>query len=158
MQNAIQNLIDGVGRNCEQPLSEAAIRQVIKSFEQMYQHYSSEQDKLNVSRLIVSCLNQPKNVLANTVSALSFLVISQKVLLYSSEILSADRENLRSLDVYQKMFMTWREILQNQIVNAEDKFRCKFFTKLISHLSSYLSNKVQMSYEFSHYIDTGLNL
>jgi len=84
--------------------------------------------------------------------------MSQKLLLYSSTIISADRDSLGSLDILKKMYASWREILEKQIVNVDDKYRCKFFTKLISHLSSYMSNKILMSHEFNHYIDTGFNL
>jgi len=48
----------------------------------------------------VAGLNAPVNVLDNTVKALGFLSISQKILLYSAPIISSHPANLKVLDIY----------------------------------------------------------
>lgn len=66
--------------------------------------------------------------------------------------------NFKIINIHQKMFSTWDNILKNKLSNKSDQFRCTFFSRLIMHFSSYLSTKIQMCIDFEEFIDTGLNL
>ena len=56
------------------------------------------------------------------------------------------------------MYNKWNDVLDNRFVNPSDQFRCKFFVKLVAHLSSYISNKLLTVKEFDYFIDGAFNL
>ena len=56
------------------------------------------------------------------------------------------------------MFSNWKEIVEQQKVNLQDKYRCKFFGQVISHTAGYLQFKLEALKEFGEYIDSAYNL
>ena len=56
------------------------------------------------------------------------------------------------------MVLHWKDILDKKVVNHEDKYRCEFFVKLIYHLASNLSFKVEILREYHEFIDSAYNL
>lgn len=56
------------------------------------------------------------------------------------------------------MYTKWNGVLDNRLANPSDQFRCKFFVKLVAHLSSYISNKLLTAKEFDCFIDGAFNL
>lgn len=56
------------------------------------------------------------------------------------------------------MYSKWNDILDQHLCNPQDQFRCKFFVKLVTHLSSYLSNKLSTLKEFGQHIDAAYNI
>ena len=155
----IQSFIDGTnGPNNDQPLPEKNLRQLIRTIDQKFGQSKQDSEKLVIIKSIWTSLNEIENVCTNTISGLKFLIVFQKLQLYCSSIICADKESINGLNIHKNMATAWREILSNSTTEAEDKYRCAFFTKLLSHLSSYFINKIAISYEFNHYIDTGFNL
>ena len=60
--------------------------------------------------------------------------------------------------IFKTMYTKWNEVLDNRLANPSDQFRCKFFVKLVAHLSSYISNKLLTAKEFDCFIDAAFNL
>lgn len=108
-----------------------------------------------VYEALIRSINNPSMVLENTISALKFLVVSQKLFLY---IPSMSEHNFKQIQIHRKMYSNWDDILAKQLSNQDDKFRCTYFSRLIMHLSSYIGTKIQICQDFEEFIDTGLNI
>ena len=61
-----------------------------------------------------------------TTIALKVLALTNRLSLYCPEIV---HKSLLSL--YQKIGITWKQILLNKVKNSADQFRCEYFAKLI---------------------------
>lgn len=62
------------------------------------------------------------------------------------------------MSLYQKISLTWKQILQNKLKNSADNFRCEYFAKLIIQYSEFLQFKSQIMIDFSGFIDGGYSL
>ena len=131
----------------EKPLSERVYRGLL--------HYVESNEGTN--KALLEALNSQEQI-SITTSTLRFLVLSQKLFLYCPSLLDSQSSNLKSDNVFKKVFLNWKHILDNEVRNPDDQFRCKYFIRLITHLSSYLSNKIKITQEFSGFIDSAFNL
>ena len=98
-------------------------------------------------------MNDATQPLEITTCALKFLAVAQSLILYCPDVCAGN-----DLPIFKKLYQKWTDVLEKQAVNPADQFRCKFFVKLVAHLSSYISNKLLISKEFDCFIDPALNL
>lgn len=84
--------------------------------------------------------------LNNTLCALKFLIISQRLLMYCPGLFND--QDLGKLTSFQAIFNNWKEIIDKRIPNLQDKYRCEYFGKVIRHYASNLNLQVETSSEF----------
>lgn len=129
---------------------------------------------------IVESLNQPKHVLKNAISALKYLIYSQKLILFcpqlfeycidAQQMLDLQHQNKPilisdQLSIFREIHNHWLKVLKKDgsiQMGAGEQAKLEeqdpFIVRTVVALSGYLCNKVLMFQEFGNIIDLGLNL